>query len=227
LVLIILSEINLMRNLFFLIFSLFFSLNLPLFADHKINLKALFNNQIMLQIDGKNRVIKAGKTSPEGFKLISASSKKAVIEFKGKKMTLNLNRSLSVTSFYSKTQPNTRPLVIPYIGGHYRIKGFINTKMLSFLIDTGATTVAISRDFAKRAHIKIPTNPSGSAKTANGVVDVYSVTLKRIKIGNIELRNVQASILPNLTGEALLGMSFLKHTNFSVKNNKMILTKKH
>jgi len=223
-----------MRNLIFFIFSLFFSLNFPLFADHKINLKALFNNQIMLEIDGKNRVIKAGKTSPEGFKLLSASSKKAVIEFKGKKMTLNLNRSLSITSFYSKTKTNNQGkkenknmAIIPYISGHYRIRGFINKHSLKFLVDTGATTVAISQSFAKRARIKIPEQASGYAQTANGRVKVYSVILQRIKIGDIELRGVKASILTNLAGDALLGMSFLKRTNFTVENNKMILTKKY
>jgi aspartyl protease family protein len=106
--------------------------------------------------------------------------------------------------------------------GHYVASGEINGKPVTFMLDTGATGVAIPQATASALGLKrgraVPT------QTANGVSTSYAVTLERVSVGDIELRDVPAGISPGLgTGEVLLGMSFLKHIEFTHRGDTLIL----
>lgn len=229
------------------IFIFFMVINQTAFATPKIVLNALLTNQVMLQVNGKYRSIKVGKSSPEGIKLISASSKKAVIEVEGKRLTLDLSRHKSSSSFYrasgkdieinaansiaksnKKNRKNKKVIIRRGGHGHFRVKGQINGKNISFLIDTGATSISISEAFANKIRLNKSKNKQyGYANTANGRVRVYSVKLARVKIKNLELRGIRAVVLPVLNGDALLGMSFLKRLNMNINGNIMTLSKKY
>ena len=94
--------------------------------------------------------------------------------------------------------------------GHYVTHGKINGKSVTFLLDTGATTISIPTQTAKRLMLKsgVPL----SVQTANGSVTVYSTKLNSVAIGPIELRDLRGDINPHMDGdEVLLGMNFLKH----------------
>ena len=108
--------------------------------------------------------------------------------------------------------------------GHYLAPGKINGTTVKFLLDTGATDVAIPEKLAERLQLK-----KGSrtlSQTANGVVRSYSTVLDRISLGGIELYNIRASIFPGMpSGEVLLGMSFLKHLEMVQKGNTLTLKK--
>ncbi len=104
--------------------------------------------------------------------------------------------------------------------GHYVASGMINNKPVVFMLDTGATDISIPEKVARRlklkAGIKIP------VYTANGEIDVYATTLDHVSLGAIELHDVSANINPFMQGEEiLLGMSFLKHLDFSQKGDKL------
>ncbi len=93
--------------------------------------------------------------------------------------------------------------------GHYIASGEINGEAVVFLLDTGATDVAISDSLARRLNLK--RGAQFIANTANGQVRSWRTHLKRVNLGGIELFNVRGSILPSMKGnEVLLGMSFLK-----------------
>jgi aspartyl protease family protein len=95
------------------------------------------------------------------------------------------------------------------VAGHYLAGGEINGVAVTFLLDTGATDVALPAALARR--IDLPVEGRGISRTAAGDVEVLRTTLERVRLGNVELREVRASILPRMEGEAvLLGMSFLK-----------------
>lgn len=106
--------------------------------------------------------------------------------------------------------------------GHYVTSGMINGKPVTFMLDTGATGVAISDEVARQLGLKkgrpFPT------QTANGIATSYAVNLDRVSVGTIELRDVSAGITPGLqTDEVLLGMSFLKHIEFTQRGDTLIL----
>jgi len=106
--------------------------------------------------------------------------------------------------------------------GHYVASGTINNVPVTFLLDTGATDVAISAEIADRA--RLATGAAQQAFTANGAVRTYATVVDSLEIGNIQLRNVRASITPSMTGEIiLLGMSALQHVEFSQRGNVLTL----
>lgn len=106
--------------------------------------------------------------------------------------------------------------------GHYVASGTINDVPVTFLLDTGATDVAISAEIAERAGLEA--GLAQQAFTANGAVRTYSTIVDNLEIGNISLREVRASITPSMSGEIiLLGMSALQHVEFSQRGNILTL----
>ncbi len=107
--------------------------------------------------------------------------------------------------------------------GHYVATGAINGRPVTFLVDTGATDVALSESLARR--LGLEKRGGAFSHTANGVVAVWQAVLDRVSLGVIELRNVRASILPDLkpADQVLLGMSFLKQLEMVQKGDTLIL----
>jgi aspartyl protease family protein len=106
--------------------------------------------------------------------------------------------------------------------GHYVTAGQINGKPVTFMLDTGATGVAIPEDLSDS--LGLQPGPAFPTQTANGVGVGYAVTLDSVSVGAIELHDVSASITPGLqTHEILLGMSFLKHIEFTQRDDTLIL----
>ena len=106
--------------------------------------------------------------------------------------------------------------------GHYIANGSINNTPVVFMLDTGATDVSIPEKISRKLNLKH--GPSAIYQTANGPVKVTMTRLQKISIGEISLNNVRATINPGFHGdEILLGMSFLKHLEFSQRGNKLTL----
>jgi aspartyl protease family protein len=104
----------------------------------------------------------------------------------------------------------------------YIVSGTINGHPVTFLLDTGATQVALSEQLAQR--LRLEKGLRGMAKTANGLVATYATELDTLTLGNIQLDNVRASITTGMSGdEVLLGMSALKHLEFYQRGDQLIL----
>jgi len=107
--------------------------------------------------------------------------------------------------------------------GHYMATGSINNHPVDFLLDTGATDVAIPAKLAKQLNLK--KGPEIEISTANGVVLARMTRLDRVDLGAISLRNVNATITPSMDedDEILLGMSFLKKLEMIQRGENLIL----
>jgi len=106
--------------------------------------------------------------------------------------------------------------------GHYVANGKINGEPVVFLVDTGATDVALSLDLARR--LDLPLRAGGMSKTANGHVRTWSTRLDSVNLGGLTARRVRASVLPNMPGnEVLLGMSYLKRFELIQRGNTLTL----
>lgn len=106
--------------------------------------------------------------------------------------------------------------------GHYLANGQINGIEVTFLLDTGATDVAIPKEIAQAAGLVA--GFSSTAATANGLVNVYSTTISHLELGNIVLNNVSASITPSMPGNTiLLGMSALRQIEFTQRGDVLTL----
>ena len=106
--------------------------------------------------------------------------------------------------------------------GHYVVTGEINGQEVEFMLDTGASDVAIGDLLAQELGLKkgLPR----IYQTANGAVQGYRTKLDTVRIGAILVRDVRGSINPGLDGrQILLGMSFLKHLEFTQRGDTLIL----
>jgi len=106
--------------------------------------------------------------------------------------------------------------------GHYVMSGDISGEPATFLLDTGATDVVIPAELANRAGLQ--PGQAMQAMTANGLVTVYTTTIPILHLGDITLYDVRASINPAMQGgTVLLGMSALRHVEFSQRADTLTL----
>ena len=98
----------------------------------------------------------------------------------------------------------------------------VNGRDVEVLIDTGATQVAVSESLAKRLGLR--RGPSFEVATANGVTTAYATLLDSVRLGNIELHGVKASVVPRMSEpDVLLGMNFLSKLEMTQSNGQLIL----
>ena len=109
--------------------------------------------------------------------------------------------------------------------GHYFVNADIGGREIGFLVDTGASLVALSEEDADTIGYPIhQLEYSGRVNTANGVARVAPILIDEITIGDNVVRNVQGAVIEGHTGQSLLGMTFLrKLAGFEIKNNQLFL----
>jgi aspartyl protease family protein len=110
--------------------------------------------------------------------------------------------------------------------GHFFSEGAINGNPVRFLVDTGATTVALPASDALRLGIDYRKGQVGYSNTANGVVQVYRVMLDTVRLGSIQLTGVEAAVIEQGLSVALLGMSFLNRVEMQRDGQTMVLTRR-
>jgi len=94
--------------------------------------------------------------------------------------------------------------------GHWRAEARVNGRKIELLVDTGATLVALTQDDAKAAGIDVrKLRYDARVRTASGTARAATVTLERIQIGNVRVRDVEAMVIEGGLSVSLLGMSFL------------------
>jgi len=185
---------------------------LPVMAA-SVKAVALFEGRAMLSVDGgKAKIISEGKTL-SGVKLISSNTSQAIVEVNGKRQTLKLNSSLVLEESLGTKPSNSYASSIQLFvdeQGFFRGDGSVNGKSIKFLIDTGANLVVLNSNEAKRVGLDYKSGVESVAKTASGVTPMYLMTVERISIGGLELRNVETGIIEGSFPQyPLLGMSFL------------------
>jgi aspartyl protease family protein len=175
-----------------------------------INVVGLTAGKAVVSIEGgKPRTLSVGQVTPEGVKLISATSESAVFEVAGERRTLAVGEGAAVASAAPARGGDTVTLFSD-ARGHFTTVGVVNGVSLRFLVDTGATSVVLSSADARRAGVNYLGGTRVLTQTANGVVPVYSVKLDTLRIGDITVTNVDASVIEgDKLPIALLGMSFL------------------
>jgi len=194
----------------------------PVFGVQAIEVQALLPGMAVVMIDGQRRTIKVGKTSPEGVKLIEADSRQAILEIDGKSKNYTLGSSVSLSFTQS---PEVEEKIYANERGMFLSVGNINGQTVRFLIDTGATTVAMNKSQAKRLGVNHRLNGQPvTISTASSFVKGYRVRLKSVSLGKIRRQNVEAMVVDgNHPGPILLGMSFLDNLKVEKSGNTLTL----
>jgi aspartyl protease family protein len=195
-------------------------------ADTQVNVVGLFTDKAVVMINGAApKTLSVGQTS-DGVKLISANSNAATFEIEGKTKQLSMGQAASVAASAAASNPSVT--LYADAKGHFVAECKINGAALKFLLDTGATYVALNSGDAKFAKIDYKRGKPIQVSTANGVVTAYQVTIAHLKIGNITLSQVEANVLEGGSPSVvLLGMSALNRLDMKRQDIALTLTKKY
>lgn len=191
-------------------------------SEEAVSVGALFSGKALIVIGGKAHLLAEGESSPSGVKLISANSEMAILEIDGKQLNFKLG---SGSSFSLSATKEKRPAIIRADEqGMYRVRGKLNGERVEFLVDTGATMVALSRKQADSLGIVYEDGMPTIATTAGGEVAGFQIKLRKIQIKGITRRNVDAVVLDGgYPPQPLLGASFLNSVEMVRHNNRLEL----
>ncbi len=203
-----------------------FSTTLVAQAVEKISILGLFKDKAIINIDGKRRVLALGQTSPEGIKLIAADSRQAVLEIDGRQAPYALGTQISTD--YAAIIPQATVQIWPDALGMYLTGGSINNFPVEFLVDTGATLVAMNKVQAKRLGLDYKlAGEQGLTATASGTARAYYLSLDKVKVGAILLRGVPAAVIDGeFPIKVLLGNSFLNRLQMTRNGQVLELRQK-
>ena len=194
-------------------------------AMQDLHVVALFKDQALVMIDGKRRMLKSGEISPEGLRLVSANATSAVFDYEGRRLERRLDGRTGAAR--ATVVPEYR--VYRDASGMFRSVGTINGLTVSFLVDTGASAVAMNANQARRLGVDYMVEGSSAmVATASDVVRAYKVKLDTVTLGPLQLHNVDAIVMEGgQPSEVLLGMSFLGRLEMINEGGDLRLKKKY
>lgn len=211
----------------FLAFCLPLLLAAPLTAAPMVQVVGLFPGAAVVSVDGQRQLLKIGQSGPAGVTLVSADARSAVLRVDGMEQTYGLSREYSAGGY---AEPQRQQLSIARgMGGHYWTAGSINGQNVQFLVDTGASSVAMNEAQARRLGLDYKTRGQPmQVNTAGGVVPAWRMSLDRVKVGSLEVLGVEAAIIAGGSPtEVLLGMSFLNRVGWREEQGMLRLQAKH
>lgn len=195
-------------------------------SAQSVSLAGSLGRTALLVIDGKTRNVAVG-ASVEGVKVLSVNAHDAVVEMQGRRVTLVLGGA-QVNLGGQATEGTGATIVLTAgSGGHFVTDGSINGKTVRFVVDTGATSVAIGEAEADRIGLDWKKGRKGYTMTANGVVPMYAVSLARVRVGDVQVHDVEAHVLPAALPVVLLGNSFLSRFQMRRENDRMTLERRY
>ena len=183
------------------------------------------NKAVVLALDGgEPKTVKVGQAW-NGINVLALEGERATVEIEGKKRVLVLGQH------YRRAAPppsgGRQSVVLAADGsGHFVSEGAINGSPVRFLVDTGATMIALPARDATRMGIDYRKGQPGIVKTAAGLAAVYRITLDSVKVGGIELTGVEGVVLEQGLDMALLGMSFLNRVEMKREGETMTLIRR-
>ncbi len=195
-------------------------------AATDVNVIGLFQGKAVIVVNrGAPRTLSAGQRSPEGVLLVSADSKSALLEIDGKRERLEMGQHFESAALTGARDSIT---LAADSRGHYVADGNVNGGPVRFLVDTGATLVALPAADARRLGIDFRKGRRATSQTANGPAVVWRVTLDTVSIGGLTVHNVEG-IVHEAQGldVALLGMSFLNRMEMRREGPNLTLTKRY
>jgi aspartyl protease family protein len=191
-----------------------------------VSLSGSLGDKALLIIDGAPRTVATGATV-QGVRLLSVSADGALVEVGGKRVALAHGGAQVNLGGANSDGGGTRIVLTASSGGHFVTQGTINGRSVRFLVDTGATNVSMSQTEAQRLGIDYSKGQRGIANTANGQVPAYRVSLASVRVGDVTVYNVDATIVPAQMDHLLLGNSFLSRFQMKRENDTLTLDKRY
>ncbi|MDH5423914.1 MAG: TIGR02281 family clan AA aspartic protease [Gammaproteobacteria bacterium] len=204
-----------------LISLLMFFVTAPAQAIESLHVVGLFPGKVVVTIDNQHYVIRQGDEK-EGVRYIQPQGDDVVLEVGGVRAVYKMGASVSLTFQVPVVK---RKVIYADNRGMFHTIGSINSQTIRFLVDTGATTIAMSADQARKLNIQYRLDgKETTARTASGVAKAYLVKLKTVQLGEITQSNVDGLVIVgSYPKQVLLGMSFLNQLKVEKTGDSMVL----
>ncbi|TXI77432.1 MAG: TIGR02281 family clan AA aspartic protease [Dokdonella sp.] len=190
----------------------------------EVGLAGVFPGKALLTIGGGAMRTVAVGTTTDGVKLVAVSNDTATVEVGGKKRILSVGQNVVSSSLAGAE--SARAVLTADSGGHFLTTGNINGTSVRFLVDTGASTIALSAGEARRIGIDSGKGESRGFHTPNGLVTARVVRLDSVRVGDIVVNRVEAAVVPQEMPVVLLGLSFLNHLDMQREGQTMTLKRR-
>jgi aspartyl protease family protein len=195
-------------------------------AAQAVTLQGMLGAKALLIVDGSApKTVAPGETF-KGVKVVSTAGDEAVVEIKGSRHTLRVGEAPASVGGNPSALNGARIVLTAGSGGHFMSQGAINGKPVQFMVDTGATNIALGANDAERIGIDYKSAPMGRSSTANGIVNVWRVKLASVRVGDVEVRDVDGLVVPMAMPYVLLGNSFLTRFQMKRENDVMVLERR-
>ncbi|MDN6885348.1 retropepsin-like aspartic protease [Variovorax sp. CAN2819] len=196
-------------------------------AAGSVTLTGSIGSRAILIVNGNPPKTVAVGESYQGVKLISLQAEQAVVELEGKRVSLRMDTPVSIGGGGGGGGGGSRIVLPADSRGHFMTQGAINGRPVTFMLDTGATTIALSADDAQRIGLDYSKGQRVLMNTANGTATGYRLRLQSVRVGDVEVYDIDAIVSPQAMPYVLLGNSFI--TRFSMRRDadQMVLEKRY
>ena len=196
---------------------------LPAAYAQSVALAGILGGKALLVVDGSAPRSVAPGGSHMGVRVVSVGRDGVVLEVAGAQRAIQLGESpVSIGG----SAAGQRIVLKADARGHFINSGFINGRVMQYMVDTGATTVAIGRPDAQRMGLKFEQGQPVMMNTANGTAQGWRMRLESVRVGDVELRSVDAIVTAEAMPYVLLGNSFLNEFQMTRTNDQMALEKR-
>ncbi|MCA0441363.1 MAG: TIGR02281 family clan AA aspartic protease [Proteobacteria bacterium] len=189
-----------------------------------VALAGILGGKALLVVNGSAPRGVAPGESHMGVQVVSVGREDAVVDSAGGRRSLRLGEAPVRVGGSGTGQ---RVVLKADARGHFVSSGQINGRIMQYMVDTGASTIAIGRPDAERMGLKFEEQgQSVRMNTANGVAQGWRLRLDSVRVGDVELRGVDAIVTPQPIPYVLLGNSFLREFEMSRNGDEMMLLKR-
>jgi aspartyl protease family protein len=203
-------------------------LAVPAAWGQTVGLSGMLGGRALVIVDGAAPKTVAVGDTYKGVKIISTRGDQAVVEIAGKQQTLRVGDApASVGGGAGTGASGNRIVLAAGNGGHFFTLGQINGKSTQMVIDTGATTVAMSVNEATRLGVDFKSGQPIQMSTANGITQGWLIKLSAVRVGDVVVHDVDAAVTSGSMNVVLLGNSFLTHFQMTRANDQMVLEKRY
>lgn len=193
-----------------------------------VGLAGMLGGKALLIVDGAPPKSVAAGESHKGVKVISTDGDNARVEAGGRQFTLRVGDApASVGGSGTGDGGGSKLVLSAGSGGHFFTTGQINGRSVQFVVDTGATTVALTTSDAQRIGLKYENGAPIQMSTANGLVPGWRVKLASVRVGDVVVYDVDSIVSAGSMPYVLLGNSFLSRFQMTRNNDQMTLEKRY
>lgn len=196
-------------------------------AASSVMLTGTIGSRAILIVNGAPPKTVAVGESFQGVKLVSLQAEQAVVELEGKRVNLRMDTPVSIGGGGGSGGGGNRIVLSADSRGHFMTQGAINGRTVTFMLDTGATAVSLSAADAQRIGLDFSKGRPVSMNTANGTAQGYLLRLQSVRVGDVEVYDIDAIISEQSMPYVLLGNSFINRFSMRRDADQMVLEKRY